>query len=164
LTRRKSSLAKIITLCLVLLVALGIIGNTYSVWSEILYINGSTSIGTVSGGLVCGTCSSGVSCQATGNRLDVTVTEAQVDIEYTCQFKVQNTGTIPVKIQSIVVSGVLPEVDVWITGVEEGDQIEDGQFMVGTVHVYLPPGSVSQGETLNLTVIITVIQWNQYVP
>jgi len=173
LTRRRNSFAKIGILALVMLVALGVLGATFSVWSEILYIDGTVSIGTVSGGLTDDTGSqsydgTSISWEASGNVLEVTVTNAQLDIEYTCQFTVQNTGSIPVKIQSIGISGVSPEeVDVWITGVEKGDQIEDGQSKVGTVYVSLkpePPENPSEGETFTVTVTISVVQWNLYAP
>ena len=106
MARKRNSFARIGILCLVMLAALGAMGATFSIWSETLYIDGAVTIGTTSGGLADGSCSpsSGetwISSQASGNLLEVTVHNAQTAIEYTCQFKVQNTGTIPIKITTI---------------------------------------------------------------
>ena len=163
MAKKRNSFAKIGILCVVMLVALGVLGATFTVWADTLYIDSTVSIGTVGGGLVGDSGSPGISCPASGDVLAVTVTTAQPDIEYTCQFTVQNTGTIPVKIQSISIDDVPLLVSVWVTGIEEGDQIEDGEFMVGTVHVFVDLESPFVGQTFTSTVTITVVQWNLYV-
>jgi hypothetical protein len=168
LAKRKFSFTKTGILALVMVVALGVLGVTFSVWAETLYIDGAVSIGTVTSGLTCGTCSPSIgetriSCQENSN-LRFTVTNATSGIEYSCQFKVQNTGSIPIRIQGIDIAGVPADVNVWITGVHEGDLIDNGEFMIGTVHVSVEPDSPIVEDNFTFTVTVTVVQWDQYVP
>ena len=92
-----------------LLVGLGLTSMGYGIWSDTLNFDATVGIGTQSTELTCSgnyTVPAGglISCSVTDNVLTVTVTNAQLDVNYYCDFNIQNTGTIPVKIQSIVVS------------------------------------------------------------
>jgi hypothetical protein len=169
LAKRKISFAKTGILALAMLVALGALGATFSMWAETLYVDSSVSIGTVNSGLVCGTCSpsvgeTSIGCQPNGGALQFTVTNATSGVDYSCQFKVQNTGSLPVRIQSIAIAGEPSDVNIWVTDVYEGDLIDDGDFIIGTVHVNVEPDSLIVGDDFIFTITITVVQWNEYVP
>jgi hypothetical protein len=96
--------------------------------------------------------------------LVVTLTDAQPGT-YTCGFTITNTGTLPVKIQSIDIdtSSVPGGVDVSVTGVVKGTQIEqageEDDSAEGMVFVVVPEnGSVS----FSFDVIFSFVQWNLY--
>ncbi len=175
---RGSGLAKAGAIFLALLVALVLTSMGYGIWSDTLTISGTVETGTQSTELTCSdnyTVPAGgsISCSVAGNVLTVTVTDAQLDVNYYCDFNIHNTGDIPVKIQSIVVSPLPPveEVEVEIQEVAVGNQIEQdgitGDTVYGKVHVSLlpePPDNPSKNTTFAFTVTFSVVQWNQYVP
>jgi len=153
--------------CVALLMALGVMGVAYGHWSKTLDITSTLETGTMSANVSCcdGCTDSEISCNVVSNdELQFTVNNADVDFHYYCDFNIANTGTIPVKIQSITKSGVPGTVTADITGVEVGDQIEqegaDGDTVTGTVDVYL---AASTSQPFTFTVEIEVVQWNLYV-
>ena len=176
--KRRGGLAKAGTVFLALLVALVLTSMGYGIWSDTLTISGTLETGTQSTELTCSgnyTVPAGglISCSVTDNVLTVTVTNTQLDVNYYCDFNIQNTGDIPVKIQSIVVSPLPPveEVEVEIQDVAVGDQLEQngvtGDTVYGKVHVSLlpePPDNPSKNTTFTFTVTFSVVQWDQYVP
>lgn len=178
MVKKGSSFAKMVIVSVALLVGLGLTSMGYGIWSDTLTISGTLETGTQSTELTCSgnyTVPAGgsISCSVTDNVLTVTVTNAQLDVNYYCDFNIQNTGDIPVKIQSIVVSSLPPveEVEVEIQNVAVGNQIEQngvtGDTVYGKVHVSLlpePPDNPSKGTTFTFTVTFSVVQWNQYVP
>ena len=162
--RKRNSLARMGTVCVALLVALGAMGGSYGLWSEILEISGTVETGTYGANITyCGggTPSAIISCsRVDSDTLGVTVEDtAELYTDYYCTFDIKNSGTIPLKIQSIVVSPSPPAtgVDVTTTGVVAGTEMEPGVVQGGTVHVSLT-GDVSQ---FTFTVTFNVIPWNQ---
>lgn len=154
--------------CVALLMALGSMGGAYGLWSKTLNIAGTAETGMMSANVSCcdGCTDSEISCSVVSNEeLQFTVNNADVDVHYYCDFNIANTGTIPVKIQSITKSGVPGTVTVDITGVAQGDQIEQegaaGDTVTGTVDVYLADIT---SQPFTFTVTIEVVQWNLYVP
>ncbi len=149
---------------MVLLVALGVMGVTYSFWSDTVNITSAVETGSWGVQVTAGTCSAAeITDGAAGNVLTVTLTDAP-DGSYDCLFGVENTGSIPIKIQSIVVSGLPSGVTVdIIEGVGNGDQIDAYGVVNGKVNFSVDVGS---GEVANgsFTVTISVVPWNQYVP
>ena len=150
--------------------ALGITGTAYGAWSDILAIGATVNMGTIGAEVTCDGCSpAGIQCSVVGsNELELTVTCAQVGVAYSCAFNITNTGTIPVRIQSIDISGVPEGVEVEIDGVV-GVQIDAGGVLPGVVQVSLPaytPPEVnpSEGETFTFTVTFEFVPWNQYIP
>ncbi|MEM2286160.1 MAG: hypothetical protein QXQ89_08125, partial [Ignisphaera sp.] len=80
----------------------------------------------------------------------------------TCEFNVTNTGTIPVKVQSITIDGNGTD---WVTvsGINVGDQIEPGETVECSLKVHLT-NDAEQGKTYTFTVEILLVQWNEYKP
>ena len=100
--------------------------------------------------------------------LNVTIDNAYPSYYCTVFFHIINTGTVPVKIQSLGLKGA----DItagYITGhwteIEVGDQIDPGEdFMVqGDLDLHVEQ-SAPQGETLTLEGKIQLVQWNEFVP
>jgi len=152
------------TVCVAMMMALGAMGGSYGLWSEILEISGTVETGTYSANITwCGSCSHPtiISCSRVDNdTLEVTVADAaEDDPDYSCDFDIKNIGTIPLKIQSIVVDPSPPAtgVDVWTTDVVVDTQIEPGVVKGGTVYVSLSE-DVSE---FTFTVTFNVIPWNQ---
>lgn len=160
----RGGLTKAVTVFLALLVALGLTGMGYSVWSDTLSISGMVQTGTWGVQVTKGTCSDPgvIGCSGSGGVLTVTLTNAP-DGSYYCWFDVKNTGNIPIKIQSIGVSGLPLEVTVdSIEYVGEGDQIDAYGIKSGKVNFTV---AVDDGQvTGTFTVTFVVVPWNQYVP
>jgi len=178
----RKGLPKIAVLGVAMLIALGLMGAGYAAWADTLFIPVTAEIGTAAaeldpfnyycfteppevGGISCKVVSSTV----VNDRLEIAITEAvykvgEVQVHYYCDFNILNTGTIPVKIQDIAISG-LPvtggvEVD---PGAALGQQIDPGQSLPFTAHVWLTDTS-SEGQDFTVMITFTFVPWNQYVP
>lgn len=160
---KRSSFAKIGAIMLALVMGLGLMGIGVSYWSQTLLITATVETGDWGVQVTKGTCSHPaiISCDVVASdELEVTVTDAAVvGVNYYCEFSIENTGDIPLKIQSIVVvpdppaSGVV----VWTTDVVVDTQIEPGVIKGGKVYVSLTE-DVSQ---FTFTVTFNVVPWNQ---
>ena len=147
-----------------LLLALCVTGVGYATWTDEITIDGTANLGYVDVVLSAGTCSGP---EITGSvspphTLVVTLTDAPPGT-YTCGFTITNTGTIPVKIQSIVTSGYPAEL-VSVSGVTEGMQIEQAgvypDYVEGTVQVTVLESCIA---SCSIEVIFSFVQWNMYV-
>ena len=163
--RKRDSLARILVIILALVMGLGLMGVGVSYWSDRLIIQGTLETGTASANITwCGGCtpSAIISCsRVDSDTLELIVADtAEVGPDYYCNFDIRNSGTLPLKIQSIVVVPDPPEsgVVVGTTGVVAGTQIEPGVVTGGTVHVSLAEDVVGQ---FTFTVTFNVISWNQ---
>ncbi len=151
-------------LVLVLAIAAAAIGVSYSLWSDNLSINNVVRTGTVSDELrdasyhINGD-GGAIYASASGNTLTVNIGRPinANSYSYDAGFNVCNTGTLPLKIQDISVSGLSPEVTADISEVFKNDQIEPGSYKFGKV------SGIVGNEITNSTffVTITVVQWNQ---
>ena len=155
--RKRNNFAKIGTICVVLMVALGLMGVGYAAWSEVLNINATVEIGTWGGSLSdpSPTTSGTIVLSTSPNVLTVTITSAEADTTYTGYFNVNNTGTVPIKIDSITPADVPEGVT---DSVMVATPIEPGIPAVGTITVITgasPPGVFSFTETF------VFVQWNQ---
>ena len=155
--RKRNSFAKIGTICLVLLVALGLMGVGYAAWSEVLNINATVEIGTWGGSLSDPSPTSGTIVLSTSpNVLTVTITSAEANTTYTGSFNVNNTGTVPIKIDSITPADVPEGVT---DSVSVATQIEPGIPEVGTITV--TTGASPPAGVFSFTETFVFVQWNQ---
>jgi hypothetical protein len=100
--------------------------------------------------------------------LNITIENSYPSYYCTVFFHIVNTGTVPVKIQSLGLKG--PDITAgyitaeW-TEIKVGDQIDPGEgFMVqGDIDLHVEQAA-PQGETLELKGTIQLVQWNEYVP
>ncbi|MFC2068068.1 hypothetical protein ACFLTP_03540 [Chloroflexota bacterium] len=153
--RKRSGISKIGILALALILVMGIMGVAYSGWTDVISIDGLVETGTSDLFLQVDDDGwgppdpdnppdplyddqigePGIACSVDNPTLTVTIalSNIQPDIDYYCNFHIENNGTLPVKIQSISFNHpVLPDLPgPWpagfvpeITGVAKGDQIE----------------------------------------
>jgi len=172
-------LAKTVTVFLALLVALVLTGMGYGVWSDTLTISGPVTTAVVDTQIAWGLSWSNpigsgyIYSVPSGMTIDVHVGNAQADTHYYSDINiVNNTGSLPVKIQSITIT---PAVATWLTygfngsvtfdgGTKTpdeviGDQIDPGETKTGEVHVFLDGAPV--GSNFDVTVEVEVVPWNQ---
>jgi hypothetical protein len=163
--KKRSRFSRLGMLSIALLVALCVTGVGYAAWTDEISIEGTANLGYVEVVLSPGACSAPeITCSVLApHTLVVTLTDAPLST-YTCGFTITNTGTIPVKIQSIVTSGVPPGVEVSVLGVLEGMQIEQAGIypdnVDGTVQVIVF-GSCSM--SFSFEVAFSFVQWNMYI-
>ena len=154
--------------CVVLMMALGITGTAYGAWSDILAVSATVNMGTIGAEVTCDGCSHcGIGCsdEIGSNELELTVTCAEVEVIYSCAFNITNTGTIPLKVQQIIVTPVtpatLPEgVEIVVPAGVAGIPIDAGGVLPGVVQVSLA-NDTSEGETFTFTVTFEFVPWNQ---
>lgn len=170
--KRRGRSAYFGTVFLALLVALVLTGFGYAGWTDRIIIEGMVNTGTwgaeLSDDVNCYTVpvSDNISCEPDGNVLGVAITSAHVGVHYYCEFVLNNPGTIPVKVQGIVVDPSPPAsgVEVEVTDLTGGDlvgiQIDGGQAVAGKVHVYLSDDT-SQGMDFDFTVTFSCVIWDQ---
>jgi len=156
---KRSSFAKIGAIILSVVMGLGLMGIGVSYWSETTHITGTAKTGTWGVEVTDCTCSTPVTCGVAGNVLTVALTDAAAG-EYSCDFEIENTGDIPVKIQTIVVDPSPPAggVGVTTTDVVVGTQIDPGLPETGTVNIELDNAITG---IFDFTVTFNVIPWNQ---
>jgi hypothetical protein len=163
--RKRNRFSRLGMVGITLLVALCVIGVSYAAWTDEISIYETASLGYIELVLSPGACSDlEITCSVSApHTLVVTLTNPQAG-NYTCGFTITNTGTIPVKIQSIVPSSVPAGVAVSVLGVTEGTQIEqagvhpdsfDGAVMVAVQQ--------SCGGTFSVNVDFSFVQWNMYI-
>ena len=162
---KRNKFSRLGTVCITLLLALCITGVGYAAWTDEVIIEGTADLGYVDVVLSVGACSGP---EITGSvspphTLVVTLTDAPPGT-YTCGFTITNTGTIPVKIQSITMSGVPAGVEVSVLGVAEGVQIEQAgvypDYVEGTVQVIVLDGCIA---SCSFEIPFSFVQWNMYV-
>ena len=163
---------------------LGTMGVSYGAWSDEINITGTIETGTENTVISWGQCWSDdsgigyINSFPSGLTLGIDVVNAQNDVNYYCDFYIDNIvgmGTLPVKIQGITIT---PAVAAWpldgfngsVTFDDDnktpdmviGDQIDPGQKKTGHVHVFLD--GASPGENYHFDIVVDVVVWNMYIP
>lgn len=170
---------KIGLICLALVLALGSLGVGYALWSDSLYIEGTVNTGDVD---VCvisvsdddsshqfnwdpGYDKDVASTQATiidCNHVTVTVTDAYPSYENFVHFTTAILGTVPVRLQAIVITNPNPclEVDAWDGW---GEQRHPGEYADNTLWFHILQ-CAEQGATYTFTVEFWYVQYNEFDP
>jgi hypothetical protein len=162
---KRNRFSRLGMLSIALLLALCLTGVGYAAWTDELAIDGTAELGYVEVVLSPGACSDPqISCSVDpAHTLVITLTNAQAGV-HTCGFTITNTGTIPVKIQSIGISGVPAGVEVSVLGVAQGTQIEQSgvypDSVSGTVRVLVLEGCIA---SCSFEVAFSFVQWNMYM-
>jgi hypothetical protein len=99
--------------------------------------------------------------------LNVTINNSYPSYYCTVFFDVHNTGTVPVKVQSLGLKGpaiTAGYVTAEWSGLEVGQQIDpcSQNIVPGDIHIHVEQ-SAPQGETLELKGTIQLVQWNEYI-
>jgi len=165
--RSRRGLNRIGVLAMALLLALGAMGTAYGAWSDEIYIQGTVYIGNIDAGLACGTCweepdTSGTDIDCTGGSmtLNIDVTSALEGVDYYCNFNVSNTGSLPVKIETMNLTDLSPGVAEAIEDLIEGTVIDPGTSATGKVHIHLTSDK-QVGQDLAFTLSVSVERWNE---
>ena len=162
--RKRNRFARVGLLSIALLLSLCVMGIGYAGWTDTASIGGTMQTGYIDVVLIPGSCSSSnISCSVIApHTLHVTLTTAGPGT-YTCDFAIDNIGTIPVKIQGIGRSSVPAGVQVSVLDVVEGTQIEQAGVspdeVEGMVRVILPANGCM---SFSFDVFFYFVQWNLY--
>jgi hypothetical protein len=161
-----------------LMIALMVAGLAYAMWDKYLYIYGTVYTGEVNAEFSDCWCSdTGID---PGYDKDVGSCDCVIEPEdpqvlgvyiyngypsYSCDiyYTIDNTGTIPVKIQDIFLGGVPPEITVSLTGAGIGTQIEPGEYAECDIHVHVEQ-IADELATYYFDIEIYLVQWNEYIP
>ncbi|MGB6873714.1 MAG: hypothetical protein WBE46_06225 [Dehalococcoidia bacterium] len=163
--RKRNRFSRLGMLCITLLLALCITGVGYAAWTDELTVDATANLGYVDVVLSPGACSEPqITCSVSApHTLVVTLTAAPPGT-YTCGFTVTNTGTIPVKIQSIAISSIPAGVEVSVSGVTEGTQIEQaGVYPDSFDGAVIVTVQESCEGTFSFSVAFSFVQWNMYI-
>ncbi len=169
--RKINSFAKMGVLSVALIIALGVTGVSYGLWSETVSISGiietgiiDTELDWIGSEVVPPTGGTGIGGYADDMTLHVTVTNAKPNVDYYSYFNIDNFtgfGTLPVNIASYDIVGSYDGVVAEITGIVVGEQIDPGETIYGSeLHIYLTDDT-NQDVNLEFTVTVSVVLWNQ---
>jgi hypothetical protein len=154
--KKKTRLAGIGIVAVAIVIALAVMGTGYGMWLDTVVINHTVNVGNWGGSLSNPAPTGGAIVLSTNlNVLTVMMTNAQSNTTYSGTFNVNNTGTVPVKFQSITPGGVPAGVVISIGGVAPGTQIDPGETKPATITVS------NAGGSFNFTETIVLVVWNQ---
>jgi hypothetical protein len=155
--RNRNRFARVGILSIALLLSLCFMGIGYSAWTDTISIYGTVEtaswVGVLSEPLAT---SQNISLSVTSpDTLNVSVSHAHANTQYTGSFKVNNTGTVPIKIESIVFDP--SDTTATVSGVSAGDQIEPGETKSAVVSTSTP----IEGNSYDFTVTFAFVLWNE---
>ena len=165
---------KVAVLFLVLALALAAVGVGYAMWDKTLHIDGTVNTGEVNAVFTDAYCEETPeaegkdvgSCTLTGigeQTLTITIDNGYPCYECTVYFTILNTGTIPVKVQSLSAINALPELTVSWTGLTVGQQIDAKQSVPGDIHIHVEQAAL-ESTTYTFNAEIWLVQWNEFEP
>lgn len=111
-----------------------------------------------------GVCRAAVS--ADGMSLTVTVANGYPSYHCTVWFDILNSGTIPVKIQSLTLAPLNfteEQVTVALSQLTCGQQIDPNELAQGDVHIHVEQGA-EMDATYTFTSDLLLVQWNEFEP
>lgn len=169
---------KIGLLLLVLVLALGALGVGYAMWDKTLYIDGTVNTGEVNMEIISASSddppgtidyakdkdvgSTAVSYVIGSQSITVTVTNGYPCYEVYVHFTAHNNGTVPVRLQDIIVTNPDPciTVDAW-DGM--GEQIHPSQNADNTIYIHVEQ-CAEELATYTFDVEFYYVQYNEYTP
>jgi hypothetical protein len=170
---------KLLALAVLSVMALAAMGAGYALWSTTITIDGEVHTGNIDVAWsldgapwdteIVGKDVSSIDCQIVGDILTVTLINAYPSIDYYCPINVHSTGSLPVHLGPVEfdLSGMpvldvvydppqIVEIDVDWTG----EQLHNGEFVLGQLHVHLD-NNAEQNEWYTFTADLTAYQWNE---
>jgi hypothetical protein len=174
--REKIMKTKMVALFATLMIALMAAGVAYAMWDKYLYIHCTANTGEVNAQFRNCRCSdTGIdpgydkdvgSCYCEIDTVDPQILYLTIDNaypSYSCDiyYAIENHGTIPVKIESIDLSGVPAEFTVSLIGAGVGTQIEAGEYVECGIHVHVEQ-ITEQLKTIYFDIGVHLVQWNEY--
>lgn len=176
ITKMKTKMTAIFATLMIALMAVGI---SYAMWSKTVYIYGTVETGEVDAefsSVTCndpfgtidpgydkdvGWCECIIGLYGDPQELDVIIHNAYPCYSVTVDYEIDNVGTIPVKIQTITLTNVNPEITVTVTGIAVGDQIEPGGSVWGDLEIHVEQ-SAAELATYYFDLEIYLVQWNEF--
>jgi len=155
---KRNRFARVGLLSIALLLSLGVMGVGYAVWTDTAFVDGTVETGSWVGVLDEPVAiSQNITLSVTlPDTLNVSVSNAQANTPYTGSFKVKNVGTVPIKIDSIVID-LPPDTTAIVSGVNVGDELDAGNTISAGVSTSTPV----QGKSYDFTVTFTFVLWNE---
>jgi hypothetical protein len=178
---RRRGLNKVWVLALVLLVALGTMGVTYSAWTDDIYIEGSLYTGDINTSVSCnGSCTmdpitegTTITCSPVLNepmQLQFSISDAMPGVIYYCNFKINNLDvdtldqfeSLPVKIDDATVTPqeTYTGISASVINLPADPQIDPGLSAGGTVRIVVAGDAPAEQDPV-FTLEVTVIRWNE---
>ena len=158
---------KALVLSLVLVLCLVVVGVAYAQWTERLSVEGSVYTGNIDTVWTRGPCIDNegtldvafVECSFSEDRktMYIDITNAYPGYEATCNPRLHNQGSVPVRIDTVVCSD--PGITVSGDAFTLNTVIEPGQEKDGLVIVRIGD-TVEQSHTYNFGVRVNTVQWN----
>jgi len=162
---------------MLLVLALATLGIGYGMWDKILYIDGTVNTGEVDADFDAAfTDDSGTnidpgydkhvaSCEVSGvgtQTLYITIENAYPSYRCRVDFQVTNTGTIPVIVNAFNTTGVPAELDVTLTDLPIGTQIDPPMGEAhGDVEIHVLQ-TAAELANYGFSAEIQLIQWNEF--
>jgi hypothetical protein len=156
--RNRGRFARVGLLCVALLICLGITGVGYAGWTATAFVDGNVETGSWGGSLggLAPTSPNITLIVVSPGTLGVSVSYTVANAAYTGSFEVSNTGTVPIKVDSIAVHGLPAHTTGIVSGVSAGAQIEPGETKYADVNT----SSSIEGDSYSFTVTLTFKLWN----
>ena len=162
---------KLSIISLVLVVAIGLMGAGYALWSDVLYLNTTVETGSIGLAWSQGQPSddetkdvSEATCSIVGNTLTITVTNAYPCVTYTIPIDLHVTGTIPVHCTFLRVANVNQglDLDPYVTlPLWDVEQLHPGDpDLVGNVIIHLD-NTALQSSTYTASWELNYWQYNE---
>lgn len=183
---------KIVTLFLIPMIALSVVGASYALWSKTITLDGTVKTGTLDKkitSLICaefpevegkdvGSCTAEIGTG--GDSASVIIDNAYPSYKVDISFWQQNTGSIPLKINDVILTwsgpngvttqtliktgcvyiGSPSEVEICF-GDNFGVQLDAGDIVEESLTVHMLQGAV-QSASYGLSLKERAVQWNEY--
>ncbi len=168
---REMEKIKVGVLFLQVCIVLAILTGSYALWTRTLYIDGTVETGQIHADLNVLACYdseteeeniSEISAKVEDATMHILITNAYPDIQYTVEFELSNTGSIPLRIYQYPLDETLPGT-IMITNFTDQKLLCE-ESTEGNITVQLND-SAEQYTTYYFQVVYAVYQWNdQYSP
>jgi hypothetical protein len=160
-----------------LMIALMVAGIGYAMWDKRIYLYGTVETGEVDAewsaiwcddtGIDPGYDKDVASCVCEIDSVDpqmahVTIYNGYPSYSVTIWYEIDNWGTIPVKIQDIILTNPNPEVTVTVTDIYIGQQIEPyGDYVTGDLEIHIEQ-IADELSTYYFDLEVYLVQWNEF--
>ena len=160
---------KIGVICLILVMALGAMGASYALWSDVLYLDATVETGDIGLHWTQGTPEvigddkdvSTATCAIVDNTLTITITNAYPCVTYRFPIDLHGDGSVPVDTRFVRTSGTLP--DNFVIMPIPPMQIHQGDDWYGVVEIHLD-NTATQGITYDASWQLDYWQYNEAGP
>ena len=180
----KKMKTKMTAIFAILMIALMVAGISYAMWEKTITITGTVNTGIVDVQF-CNVAVSSDEDKAVSSwdavvtdpeHITVTIDNAYPCIWYTIDADINNVGSIPVRIQSITVTGLPDYAEYTLSGAVKGDQIDTTamvtagvpgavDFLSFDINIHLKNDPMTPMDSIfTFTVTINCVQYNEYTP